>query len=155
MNQEDGNLGEMNVIVELSNMDQIDVLKELSRSFPGTLEYIAKGEIRTLMLSQSLINPGLTSFYRNLMSISDDNNEVYMINIPTNAVGLTFREYAMRLHQQSTDNPLIAVGVKRPNGHRYELICNPRPNHPLFVLQEGDQLVVLSYDPPHESHLPH
>jgi hypothetical protein len=144
----------VNTTVELTNPQSVLLINELSQGFSGSLDYLAQGELNSLMLAQSILNPGLTGFYRDLMSISGDNNEAYMIELPQAAEGMSFVEYAQLLLDQHADHAYLLVGVKRPLISGYRLICNPRSGSDLFTLNKGDHLIILSYDPPEPGTLP-
>ena len=143
-----------NTTIELTKPQMIGLIQDMGRDFPGGLDYLARGELNSLMLSQSILNPGLTGFYRDLMSVSGDNNEAYMIELPQDAVGMNFIEYSHELLKNHDQSPYILVGVKRPIGKTYQLVCNPRSDHPLYHLKAGDYLVLLAYDPPLRESLP-
>lgn len=144
----------VNTTVELTDPQSVVLIHELSQGYPGSLDYLAQGELNSLMLAQSILNPGLTGFYRDLMSISGDNNEAYMVELPSAAEDMSFVEYARLLLDQHRDYPYLLVGVKRPMNSGYRLICNPRAESELFTLKRGDFLILLSYDPPEKGTLP-
>jgi len=144
----------LRVVVELVDMSNAPVLEELAEDFPGVLEYVARGRIQIMLLTQALLNPGFTELYRDLLSVSVEDNELYTIAIPDSAAGRRFPEYASEVMAYRPHRPLVPVAVKRSTNGRPVLSCNPKPKDPLYELRRGDELVVISYDPPRAEDLP-
>ncbi|MEM1203008.1 MAG: hypothetical protein AAGN66_07245 [Acidobacteriota bacterium] len=145
----------MHVVAELVNPANEQVLDEVASGFPGLLERVSGLQIRTCLMAQAVLNEGVVDFYTDLLSVSGDTNEVYVRPIPESAAGLTFREYGGRLMGEgSLEEPLIALGVQRTVNGRPRIFCNPRGDSPGAVLEAGDRLVVLAYEPPAAGVLP-
>lgn len=151
----DHGLSEMHVVAELLNPANATVLDELAKDFPGLLERISGLQVRTCLLAQAALNRGIVGFYSDLLRVSGDTNEVYTHPIPESAEGLPFREYAAQVLRSNATEPLIPVGVQRLIGGRTTLVTNPQPGTPEGILQRGDRLVLLAYQPPSPGALPH
>lgn len=145
---------DLQVVVELVDAANEEVVAEMARDFPGSLEQISGVQVRTCLLAQAALSSGVVEFYSDLLRVSDDTNEVYSLPIPEAAVGLGFREYAAQVVARSSDNPLIPVGVQRTENGRHRMFSNPRPGKPGSTLEQGDELVVVAYEPPVPTDLP-
>lgn len=139
----------LHVVVELVNAENDTVIDEMATEFPGLLERVSGSEIRTFLLAQATLNPGIIDFFRGLLSVSEETNEVYTVAVPESECSRTFRDYAVQvLRACSEEHPLIPVGVRRCQGGRHHIFCNPKPGEPGWQLQPGDELVVLAHEPP-------
>ncbi len=77
-------------------------------------------------------------------------------------MGQTFRAYAAdllaaepsRLGPEGETNPVIPVGLGREVDGKQVIFSNPRPGSPGWILEAGDQLVVVAYEPPGPEDLP-
>jgi Trk K+ transport system NAD-binding subunit len=148
------NLGKLHVVVEVADAANVAVLEEMAEGFPGLLEWVSGIRVRTCLLAQAALSPGVTGFYNDLLRVSDDTSEVYTLPVPPSAAGVGFREYALRVLGNDGPKPLIPVGVQRGPEGRQKIYTNPRPGEPASTLQEGDRLVLLGYEPPKEGDLP-
>lgn len=150
----------LNVVVELTNLENATVVENLARHFPGTVDLVAAGRIRTLLLAHSTLIPGLTKFYRDLLYFGPDTNELYLVEVPASAIGMTFAEYGAKIFQNNSADPVVPVGLQRVEEGEPKLVTNPRPltpegkENPYNRLQEGDRLLVMSYDRPKPKELP-
>jgi hypothetical protein len=147
--------GDLHVVAELVNPANDVVCRQLSDDFPGLLEAVAHGEIRSCLLAQATLNPGAVAFYRDLLTVSAETNELYVVPLPEAAAGMSFSEYgALVLAARDGRAPLVPVGVQRGEGGGGRLVCNPLPGDAAATLQPGDRLVVLAYEPPDPQDLP-
>ncbi|MBT6154017.1 MAG: hypothetical protein HOK71_13655 [Planctomycetaceae bacterium] len=150
----DNNVNDLHVVAELKNYSNAPILEEMAVEFPGLLEATTAGETRTQLLAQATLHPGLIGFYHDLLSVTDETNEVYVKAIPDAAAGVQFHAYAGKIMAHTPDVPIIPVGVQRKVNGRTKIFCNPRPTDEAFVLQKGDRLVVLSYFEPDDGEFP-
>ncbi len=141
-------LDSMHVVAELINPDNVEVLNEVGKNFPGLLEQISGLQIRTCLMAQAALNPGAIDFYSDLLQVTSDTNEVYVRPIPESVVGTSFRDFGALILSVSTSQPMIAVGVQRRTSGRARIFCNPRDGEPGAVLGPNDQMVLLAYEPP-------
>ncbi len=151
---EQGGYADLHVVVELLDVANMLILEEMADRFPGTLETIGGSHMRTLVLAQSALNPGLLKVYKDLLAVSDSSNEFYVQKIPDSAAGLTFSEYGALVVSQHPEHPIIPIGVQRDEGKRSEINCNPRVTDEAYQLRKGDGIVVIAYAPPKPSDLP-
>ena len=149
----------MNVVVELVNIENSSVVENIARHFPGVIDSVAGGRLRTLVLAHSAIIPGLSDFYRDLLRFGGDTNELYLVKIPVEATGLEFSEYAALVLRNHSRRPIIPVGLHRVVNSQSFLMTNPESSedgseNPFCKLCEEDELLVLSYDSPQTEELP-
>lgn len=144
----------LHVIVELVDSANEKVVDEIARDFPGMVERVSGLQVRTCLIAQAALSEGVTELYQDLLRVSEDTNEVYTQPIPSSAVGMTFRDYAATVLAQETDNPLIPLGVQRLLNGTSRMFSNPRPGQEGYLLEEGDDLVVMAYEPPKTGALP-
>lgn len=144
----------LHVVAEISNPANCAVLDEVARDFPGLLERISGLQLRTLLLSQAARNAGIIGFYTDLLQISADSNEMYTVQVPEQAVGLSFRAFAALILAQDGPEPLVPVGVQRMVAGRWQILTNPRRQDPGWLLEAGDNLLVIGYRPPLAGCLP-
>lgn len=147
-------LDELHVVVELADPSNAAVLEEMAEGFPGLLEWVSGLQVRTCLLAQAAMSEGVTGFYNDLLRVSGDTNEVYTLPVPASTAGRAFRDYALEVLRTNGPRPLIPVGVQRGKGAARRIYTNPRPGEPGSVLEEGDRLVLLAYEPPREGDLP-
>jgi TRAP-type uncharacterized transport system substrate-binding protein len=145
---------DLHVVVELADPGNSAVLEDMAEDFPGLLEWVSGVQVRTCLLAQATLSHGVTAFYRDLLRVSGDTNEVYVVAPPPSALGASFREYAARVVAGNGRHPVIPVGVQRSQGGRQRIFTNPRPGEPGATLEEGDLLVVVSHEPPDPALLP-
>jgi len=145
---------DLHVVAELSNPANSTVLDELAKDFPGLLERISGLQVRTSLLSQAALRAGIVGFFSDLLQISAESNEIYTLDLPPSAVGMTFREYAGLVLETDPREPLVPVGVQRTINGKSQMLTNPRHGEPGWVLEEEDRLLVLAYLPPLPNVLP-
>jgi hypothetical protein len=110
----------------------------------GADEIISANDFTTLLLSQSALVHGLSDVYRNLLTVSEETNEIYLLPVPGEFFGKTFVELGTHLlENRSTVNPAILIGVKTGG-----TICvNPKP-HEFETFQVGDEAIVIAFERP-------
>ncbi len=145
---------DLHVVVELLNPANGAALDELADDFPGLLERISGLQVRTLLLSQAALNAGIVDFYSDLLQISERTNEMYTLDVPLAAIGMPFREYAALVLRSNTDDPLLPVGLQRKIDGRPRILTNPRQGEPGWIIEAGDRLLVIAYQPPLTPALP-
>lgn len=147
-------LDRLHIVAELINAANDSVVDELARDFPGTLERVSGLRFRTCLLAQAALTPGLVGFYTDLLRVSDDTNEVYTQEIPASAVGMPFRDYAAMVIRMRCEEPLIPVGVQRTVDGKTCMLTNPKPGESGDLLEAGDRLVMIAWEPPAREALP-
>ena len=110
----------------------------------GADEIISANDFTTLLLSQSALVHGLSDVYRDLLTISEETNEIYMIPVAEEFYGKTFTELGIRiLENRVNENPLLLIGVKS-NGTIY---VNPK-FHEFERFKSGDEAIVIAFERP-------
>jgi hypothetical protein len=144
----------LHVVAELVDPANTPILDEMSTDFPGMLEVLPRGKIHTHLLAQAALNEGVVDLFDDLLSVSEETNEIYAREIPPEAAGLEFPRYSAMVLQHTPDVPLVPVGVQRQVEGRWTMFCNPKPDCDAYRLERGDRLVVLAYKAPPEEELP-
>lgn len=129
-----------NVVVEVLNPVFIKHMYEA-----GANEVIAYSDITHKLLAQAIITPGAIGFVREILTATDDSNEIYILGIPKKYEGLTFEELSHKINNKhrTTSNPLTLVGIRSKG----ELYINPR-NEQFTKVNAGDEAVVLAWIKP-------
>ena len=105
------------------------------------------------LISQAVLNPGVTEIYTQLMTFTTDTNEFYSIPVPEKWIGKDFTEVQLELLDYDDDD-LVLVGIDRSPLHqpntRFWLNplaaeCAPEDD---LTLHEGDNLVLLAFERP-------
>ena len=111
----------------------------------GANEIISAGDFSTLLLAQSSLVHGLSTVYRNLLTISEETNEIYLVSVPENYVGKKFSDLGADIYSsRDTKNPIILIGVKSDE----KIFLNPRPG--IFnKFQKNDEAIVIAFERPH------
>ncbi len=110
----------------------------------GADEIVCAGDFGMMLLAQSVLAHGLSTVYRNLLTVSEETNEIYLVPIPRDLVGKNFAELGEAMFKnRNGENPVLLLGLK--SGER--IMLNPRAQEHK-VLKEGDQAVVIALNPP-------
>lgn len=117
----------------------------------GADEVVSAGLYRTGIMLQSAMNYQLSDVYHQLLEISDNTNEFYIVEknkYPKFLLGMDFQNLVNVFNKnRNTSNPILLVGIRRGN----KVILNPRSktNSTHFgTLQENDALIVMCYQKP-------
>lgn len=129
----------------------VEILDPRSRvhfaRLPGT-EVVSTGEIAEKLLAQAAVSPGITAVYMELLTATDESNEIYVVPVPERWIGRTYRSVDEALiGSTGTTEPVIPLGYRTPppTGGRAEVVLDPAGGH---RLGPGDSLVVLAYAEP-------
>ena len=120
----------------------------------GANEVVSAGFYRTGIMLQSALNKQLSDIYHQLLIITEDTNEFYIIDtneFPDTFYGKTFVELSdILLKNRDTVNPVILAGIRRGEHVLLNPIKNSDDNGPssFDVLKEGDALIVMAYKTP-------
>ena len=141
-------------IAESVNHQKVELLKHA-----GVKEVICPVDYGLGVIAQSALSKKISEIYNELLEISDESNEIYIIahdSIPE-AVwlsifnGNSFEKASEKLLQERPpDNPYVLIGVQRKNG---VCIINPRASETqkekkFIRFEDGDSPIFLSYDKP-------
>ena len=119
------------VCVELTKGAHTEVLERTRAAgfFGSKIEFVAVESISERLLAQSAINPGVTRVYDHLISFTEESNEVYVVELPPNWIGKSFRQLA----EHSFDRGIILVGYEA-NG---AMAINPVDRD--YIFQSGSR----------------
>lgn len=111
----------------------------------GADEIISAGNFSALLLAQSSLVHGLSIVYRNLLTISEETNEIYIISVPKEYIGKRFSNLGAQIYSnRDNQNPVILIGVKSGN----KILLNPKPAD-FDIFREGDEAIVIAFERPH------
>jgi voltage-gated potassium channel len=131
----------VHTVVEILDPKNVEMAHNISGD-DNWVEVVSAPEIETRLIAQSAYTPGLVGFYRDLLSFTEDTNEIYSIPVPQSHVGQTFRECLLQMVRNApSDFPIIPVGVQRAG----RLLANPRTD---ITLSQDDRLIVVAYEEP-------
>jgi voltage-gated potassium channel len=106
------------------------------------------------LITQAVLNPGVTKIYDQLMTFSGDTNEFYTIDVPNALVGRHFKEAQLEFLDDDRDD-IVLVGIDRSDEERpnTRFVLNPcakecNCSEEDLVLKEEDRLIVLAFDRP-------
>lgn len=115
---------------------------------PGA-EVVSTGEIAEKLLAQAAVSPGITEVYMELLTATDDSNEIYLVPVPERWLGRSYRSVDEELIGSSCEaEPVIALGYRTPcpDGGPAEVVLDPCGRGHRFGA--GDSLIVLAYGAP-------
>lgn len=128
-----------------------------TRRFKGILEgtedwvsWLDARTMDTLLFGQAARRPGQVKLYFDLLSFTKQTEEVYRVGLPKALLEmrseeggpLTFRDAAIRLMERSIEGShVLLIGMVKDG----QVIANPAPD---MVLEDHDDLLVVSKDPP-------
>ena len=126
------------VVAEVTDASNIPHFKKT-----GVDEIISSSHLGIQLMSQSAITHGITRVYNDLLTFSDDTNELYLVDLPHRYIGIPFSDLMKELSSARDEKPIVPLGIKR-NGRCF---INPR-NDEVNLLEKEDQLFVISFDRP-------
>ena len=127
------------VCVECLSAQNIDHLRRA-----GADEIVSAADFAMMLLSQTALVHGLSRVYRDLLTVSGETNEVYVVPIPQQFVGKSFAQLGEAMFEsRDRQNPAILIGVMRADGP----LLNPLSDR-LPALREDDQAIVIAWERP-------
>jgi len=128
------------VCVENISPQNVDHLRRA-----GADEIVSASDFALMLLSQSALMHGLSTVYRNLLTVSSESNEVYLVPIPEEFIGRSFAELGAAVFEnRDPGNPAILIGAMTEHG----ILLNPRPGE-LTSFAEDDNAFVIAFEKPH------
>lgn len=110
----------------------------------GVDEIVGASNFTMMLLAQSSMAHGLSVVYHNLLNVSNDTNEIYLLPVPPAFVGKQFEELGAAMFQHRVaDNPAILIGAITKDG----ILINPHPGK-LGPFTSDDQLIVIAFERP-------
>jgi len=156
----------MKTMAVLGKKDDIPIVAELqseknlhSASTLEGVEFVLSRRFGERLISQAVLNPGVTEVYDALMSFNHDGSEFFSIPVPPGLVGKTFMK-AQLYFLDYDEEPMVLVGVDRSPPERpltaFKL-C-PYASDSGFktadlILRQGDRLIIIAGDQPSFSDL--
>jgi hypothetical protein len=118
------------------------------------VEFMAAFDFGVRLISQAVLNPGVTQIFYELMTFTGDSNEFYTLPVPDELIGKTFKQ--AQLHFLNMDKvDITLMGIDRSTERRPNTVffINPaRIKNGLsqsgLVLRRHDKLVVIAYTRP-------
>jgi len=124
-----------------------------SQSLAG-VDFILASYFGERLLSQAVIHPGVTEVYLSLMTLTDDSSEFYVIPVPSQLVGRTFKQAQLYFFDMD-DEPIILVGIDRSpvdfpssNFKICPVSTDDGLSSPDLELEANDNLIIIAYTQP-------
>ncbi|MFW6159320.1 MAG: TrkA-related ion transporter, partial [Planctomycetota bacterium] len=110
----------------------------------GADEIVSASDFSMMLLAQSTLAHGLSTVYRDLLTVSGETNEIYILPVPDEFVGKSFADLGTAmLANADAENPTILIGVATEDG----IHVNPPPGE-FERFSEGDKAVVIAFERP-------
>ena len=164
--------------IESINAD-VHIIVELVRSnsemffqYTHVDEIVCLEQLAERLLAQSALTPGLSQVYMDLLTQSEDTNEIYQEIIPESLIGVSYRDAeATIIGIDEKDIILIGFSTiikKKVNGkdivnskgksiHEKKIIINPKSSSKDtyskdYKFKPGDSIFLISYEKPEIEH---
>ena len=121
------------------------------------VEVVSVEDLAEKLLAQTVISPGISRVFLDLLTASDDTNEIYFVPLPDAWVGRTFEELYLTTGSGPTSACLLGYTVPSATESRPSVILNPSPRRRerrgvedwrQHVMAAGERLVVLAWEEP-------
>ena len=110
----------------------------------GVEEIVGASDFTMMLLAQSTLVHGLSVVYHDLLDVTNDTNEIYLLPVPERFVGKSFSELGAAMFQhRMPDNPAIPIGVINREG----ILINP-PAGKVACFAKDDQVIVIAFERP-------
>ncbi|MDM8544688.1 ion transporter [Desulfococcaceae bacterium HSG9] len=115
------------------------------------VEFMAAFDFGVRLISQAVLNPGVTQIFYELMTLTGDSNEFYTLPVPDELIGQTFKQAQLHfLNMDKADITLIGIDRSTERQPNTTFFINPAGQKnglspPDPVLQKRDNLVVIAY----------
>jgi len=110
----------------------------------GADEIISAADFAMMLMAQSALAHGLSTVYHDLLTVSGETNEIYIIPVPSEFMGKSFDELGIAMFKnRDPRNPAILAGVATRGG----IVMNPPPGA-IEPFQDGDRVVVIALEKP-------
>ena len=143
--EKDGPVGS-GVVVELQTEESLGFAAPLDQ-----VDFLVSRHYGEKLISQAVLNPGVTEVYYRLMTFTEESNEFYTVPVLEELVGKTFAE-AQLYFLEMDDEDVVLVGVDRSPPGRPNTRCRLNPGADLaedeLALRPKDNLVLLAYEHP-------
>lgn len=155
------NVSLMHALASIARHREVPLVVELQE--PESLRYaesitsadcLVSRHFGEKLMSQAVLNPGVTTIYDELMNFSGQSNEFYRVVIPGDLVGKTFRE-VQEYFLDHDEEVILPVGVESGSAKRaytaFELCVAGEGGEASlkdYVLTGRDRLIVIAYERP-------
>lgn len=122
------------------------------------VEIVSVQDLGEKLLAQAVISPGITGVYLELLTATEDSNEIYIVSVPPEWIDQPFEEVYLTLAEEGSGvTPLGYRSPSESSPQRPEVILNPHKEKKLVNgveswwkhrLKEEDELVVMAYEEP-------
>jgi hypothetical protein len=120
------------------------------------VEIVSVEDLAEKLLAQAVISPGITSVFLELLTATEDSNEIYVVPVPARWQGMTFSEIAACIPNEASAAVALGYRTTPPEG-RQVIVLNPRQRKSerrgavdwrRQRLGSEDALVVMAYEEP-------
>lgn len=135
----------------------VEILDEASLRYTNALEsveFVVARDFGVRLISQAVLNPGVSDIFYELMTLTGDSNEFYTIPVPCELVGKTFRD-AQLFFLDMDEEDVVLFGIDRsprncPNSKFYINPANLQNGlaESGLVLKKDDKLLTIAYTRP-------
>jgi Trk K+ transport system NAD-binding subunit len=126
----------LHIVAELTDANRSEELRRR-----GADEVICTSDLQQRLLINAAVNPGVATFFEDLLCLSDKSNEAYTVAVPEAFHGWTYKDVCnwLVLHPKPGD-PVFPMGVVRRDG-----TFSSDPNDPHRVSGD-DSLIVVAFN---------
>ncbi len=137
------------IVAEIRDLRSIRYTQALEE-----VEFMAAFDFGVRLISQAILNPGVTQIFYELMTLTGDSNEFYTMPVPDELVGKTFKQAQLWFLDYDKED-ITLIGIDRSDERRPNTVffINPRRridglSRSDLILQKRDKLVVVAYTRP-------
>jgi voltage-gated potassium channel len=137
------------IVVELQSDETLDFARPLTG-----IDLLVGRHYGEKLISQAVLNPGITEVYVELMTFTDQSTEFYLVPVPPHLRGKSYQD-AQLAFLDYDDEDMVLTGIDRspPDQPTTRFVLNPTGGAtPLseeeLVLRADDRLILLAYERP-------
>ena len=130
-----------NVVAEVVDPRQAHYIRQA-----GVDEVVCATEMLYRVFAQAVNNPDIVPVFQDLLRVTPDTNEIYLVHVPAHLIGATWRQaFRWYCENRSDDNPALLLGYRtaRPE---CRLVVNPLDEAGLVELTADHRLLVMQYE---------
>ena len=134
------------LVVELQTEESLRYAAPLEEA-----DFLVSRHYGERLISQSVLNPGVTEVYYRLMTFTEESNEFYTVPLPPELEDKSFTEAQLFFLDHDAED-LVLVGIDRSPADRpsTRFWLNPGAELPAEerLLRRGDRLILIAYEQP-------